>query len=406
MDIKAVCSNLPNNELVSFAQNENLDIDPEEIEEENLLEFKEKLSYESKNDMKDAEIISSYHKENVHDEESAYTLRNIHDHKRNLIDEIEHLDNGKNLMDEIDYASKKSDEDEVKKKEDRPEGLFELIKSEPLRPVKSPRNPFPITGGPVGPAIIDDGDSKDFPDKSIIKNPFPITGGPHRPFEPINGEEDNNENPFPITGGPVGPNVRDDDNEDIPDKTIVNPRGPITGGPVGPAIIDDGDSKDFPDKSIIKNPFPITGGPHRPFEPINNEEDNNENPFPITGGPAKPITFEKQIARYEDDAQRIQDYLAGNIELSKADLERLDFDGDGEVTIMDATRAKTNALNMKRVNILFNNPEEAVQKIQDYLAGNTELTDEELELYDFDGDGEVTIMDATHIQNHQYKKTK
>ena len=51
-----------------------------------------------------------------------------------------------------------------------------------------------------------------------------------------------------------------------------------------------------------------------------------------------------------------------------------DADGDGEVTILDATR------------------------IQRWLASLTDMTDDELKAADADGDGDVTILDATRIQ--------
>ena len=110
----------------------------------------------------------------------------------------------------------------------------------------------------------------------------------------------------------------------------------------------------------------------------------------------------------------IQKYLAKITDISKEEaLAKYDIDGDGKVTIMDATvlQRKESEENSPPIQMKENSSETTLtimdatklqkdaQEIQKYLVGLINKDENEaLEKYDIDGDGKVTIMDATELQ--------
>lgn len=103
----------------------------------------------------------------------------------------------------------------------------------------------------------------------------------------------------------------------------------------------------------------------------------------------------------------IQKYLAKITDISKEEaLAKYDIDGDGKVTIMDATELQrkeseenSNQNDNKLTIMDATKLQKDALKIQKYLAGLISKDENEaLKEFDINGDGEVSISDATELQ--------
>ncbi len=181
---------------------------------------------------------------------------------------------------------------------------------------------------------------------------------------------------YPPTSGPSEPLPDDDPTEPLPSEEPTDPSEEPSVEPTEPTT-DDVIVPTGPEGTAPSEPQPSTDDPSKPTDEPTDEPivDPTEAPTDPTQ-PSEEPTDDPIIGPTQPSEEPTVDPS------DPSDPQRMlgDVNGDGQVSVLDATQ------------------------IQFYVAKKVNLTDIELQVADVNGDGQVSVLDATQIQLYVAKK--